>query len=72
MSINYTFADFTRDAPVAGASGIAAATEKVVAFGLTLNEVVLWAGVVYGLGRVALLALEAYWKWKDRQNGSRQ
>ena len=61
MALNKVVGEFAKDAPIAGL-----ATAKL--FGLTLNEWVLVLGVVYGVVRIGVLLVEAYWSWKDRRD----
>ena len=69
----YTLADFGKDAPVGGAVGAAAVTEPATLLGIIpLNDLILWAGAAYAVGRLAMLGVECYWKWKDRRDGKGQ
>lgn len=49
-----------KDAPIVGVSG-------AVVFGVPLNNVIIWATLVWAVVRAAQASLELYWKWKDRR-----
>jgi len=61
MSIKQSFIEASKDSPIVAVTGAAL-------WGITLDKWVLILGLVYAVGRLALLGLEAYWKWKDRQS----
>lgn len=63
MTIKQIAFEFGKDSPIAG---LAAATFM----GVTLDQWVLITGLIYGVARLVWLGVEAYWKWKDRRNGT--
>ncbi len=62
MSIKTFIAESIKDSPVVGVGGAAI-------MGVQLDTWVLILAIIYGVGRIAWLVIEAYWKWEDRRNG---
>jgi hypothetical protein len=53
-----------KDAPIVGLAGF-----KIL--GVSLPDWGLILGLIYGVARIWMLGVEAYWKWKDRRDAGK-